>query len=136
MDPPGIEPGRPTCHAGIIPLDHEPKVEPRGVAPRSPACEASVLLLDDDPKVTGVGVEPTRPGLSTRWLCRLAYPIRSGARESNPSAGHIRPGRASSTPRVADLGVEPSRRAYETQPSAGPSARVVTVGFEPTLCGF
>lgn len=36
---------------------------------------------------------------------------------------------------IADLGVEPRYKAYETPPSAGPSA-VVMVGVEPTLCGF
>ncbi len=27
MDPPGIEPGLPPCHSGVIPLDHRPEVE-------------------------------------------------------------------------------------------------------------
>ena len=133
VDPPGIEPGRPTCHAGIIPLDHEPVTSP-GVQPpgsgTAGSCTPISRVRGERPpigrrsqmSVTGVGVEPTRPELSTRGLYQLAYPIKSGARESNPSAGLIRPGRASSAPRVADLGVEPSRRAYETQPSAGPSA--------------
>ena len=69
----------------------------------------------------------------------------------------MRPG---SPAAVADLGVEPSTRAYETHSDAGPSAielhaqdsnpaaeimtlggaparvQVVTVGFEPTQHGF
>ena len=34
--------------------------------------------------------------------------------------------------KIADLGVEPSRRAYETQPNADPSARV----FRNGECGI
>ena len=60
-----------------------------------------------------------------------------GAPDSNRDARLMRPDRAPARPKVADLGVEPSRQAYEARSGAGPSAsRVVTVGIEPTLHGF
>lgn len=81
MDPPGVEPGSPTCHAGVIPLDHRPRSGTAGSC--TPISRVRNVCLP---------------------LGRRPHRVRG-----------VRPG-------VADLGVEPSHQAYETQSSAGPSA--------------
>src|SRR5262245_35409015 len=44
VDPPGLEPGLPTCHAGVLPLDDEPVQSGRwDLNPRSPASDAGGL---------------------------------------------------------------------------------------------
>ena len=137
MDPPGIEPGRPTCRAGIIPLDHGPSEWNRR------ELHPDLLLATQASFYWTTAPFSDRGGSRTHTAQALNLPAlpvglpgrQFGAPDSNRVARLMRPDRAPARPKGADLGVEPSRQAYETRPGAGPSA-VVMVGFEPTLDGF
>lgn len=82
------------------------------------------------------GLEPSRLTASVAETDVTAIPPPGHWRDSLECG---RGARAPLNRAVADLGVEPSIQAYETQSGAGPSAMsfaVVMVGFEPTLSTF
>ena len=67
VDPPGVEPGFPACHAGVLPLDDGPvfhsEVRP-GIEPDLPRYQGGVLpkhLQTNVTSVIPVGVEPSSP---------------------------------------------------------------------------
>ena len=89
-------------------------MEPRGLAPRFPACKAGVVLLDHGPRLTGVGVEPTQRRLSTCGLYQLAYPDEQlQTWELNPATGLMKPSRAPARLQsVVTVGFEPTHNGF------------------------
>ena len=147
VDPPGIEPGLPPCHSGVIPLDHRPvAMESRGVEPRRRVCKtqlqpAGVPVSDRSGSRTHthqvLGLTPLPVGVPGRVGRAVPDAVADPGVEPGLQAYETRTG-AGPSARVARPGLEPGRRDHDSRPGACPRAiqSVVTVGVEPTLHGF
>ena len=146
---PGIEPGLPPYHGGVLPkhLQTLPApVVPDGVEPSSPACRAGIVPFDHGTasgrsrsrtdKITSLSNWPLFPFAysAVKWQVQESHLAGEGY---EPSLGTGPP--ASKSASVASPGIEPGHRPYESQLGASRACiafRVTKGRVElPSPCG-